>query len=345
VKTLLDYRHLLLEPIAEAMDGALVLLGPALEVVFMNHSARQILGLKNELCIGRPFFEHFHSWTLPEDTQNTVLHAVLRSGQPQRHLSRMTPDGRSLSVNIVPIQVGDALPGVLITAEDVTHLMDLEQELDLAFALTLPNSKVEYRLKSVPEYKDHFDSATGTIVVTGVIEDGGYRHVVNCLKLFSQLTAHGVTRLIGIEKDDLVQVFVYHDLGKSQPPLRIGDVVDPKVAFEQGKLHADRSADIAKHLYGQKDEIVEIIRYHHHSEAELPDSFPKRLLPMFRLFQIIDGTSAAITRGGVDVDFKVVDCTVEVCEVNHRPAYNGTRRINLYTGEREWIPSDTPSPQ
>lgn len=89
-------------------------------------------------------------------------------------------------------------------------------------------------------------------------------------------------------------------MGKSQPVLRIGDVVGPKIAFEEGRLHAERSADIAKYSYVQKEEIVEIIRYHHHGEKDLPVSFPRCLLPMFRLFQIIDGTSAAITRGGVD---------------------------------------------
>ena len=36
-----------------------------------------------------------------------------------------------------------------------------ERELEMAFALTLPNSKVESKLKSSPEYQDIYDPATG----------------------------------------------------------------------------------------------------------------------------------------------------------------------------------------
>jgi len=174
----------------------------------------------------------------------------------------------------------------LITGEDVTALFAIEQELDMAFALTLPNSKVKYRLKSIPEYRDVYDPNTKLITVKGIVEDGGYRHVVNCLKLFSQLAEKGITQLIGIDKDALVQVFIFHDLGKSQPELQVADIVDPKIAFENGKLHAERSADMAKHHYQQRADIVNIIRYHHHEEKELPDTFPRHLLPMFRYFKL-----------------------------------------------------------
>jgi hypothetical protein len=82
---------------------------------------------------------------------------------------------------------------------------------------------------------------------------------------------------------------------------------------------------------------VEIIRYHHHGENELPETFPWRLLPMFRLFQLVDGLSAAITRGGVEVNFAVQECLITVTEKNLRPQYNGTWQIDLYTGKRTKI--------
>jgi hypothetical protein len=117
----------------------------------------------------------------------------------------------------------------------------------MAFALTLPNSKVEYKLRSLVEYQDVYDTTTKKIKITG------------------------------------------------------------------------------------------IIRYHYHSEADLPESFPCRLLPMFRLFQLIDGLSAAITRGGVSADFIVRDTVIEVTERNLRPQYNGTWLIDLYTGDRKRV--------
>jgi putative nucleotidyltransferase with HDIG domain len=172
------------------------------------------------------------------------------------------------------------------------------------------------------------------ITITGIIPDGGYRHVVNCLKILASLHEQGITKLIGIDKDLLVKGLIFHDLGKSQPDLKIGDVVNPKEVFEDGKLHAYRGADIAKHFYGLDDDIVEIIRYHHHSEKELPESFTWRLRPMFRLFQLIDGLSAAITRGSVKLEFCVRDSVITVTEKNHRPQYNGTWQIDLYTGKR-----------
>jgi len=338
---LLEHQEILFDSVSNAMEEALILIDSSLLVTYMNESAKRLLRISGEAYVGRHFFDDLSVWVTYGDRDHTKVHEVLRSEKPQKGLIRNTTDGRQLSINIVPLHVGKSIVGVMITGEDISHVSAMQQELDMAFALTLPNSKVEYRLKSIPEYQDVYDPASKLISITGVIGDGGYRHLVNCLKLFSLLVAKDVTRLIGIDKDDLVHVLVYHDLGKSQPVLQIGDVVDPKIAFEDGKLHAERSADMAKYHYSQKDEIVQIIRYHHHSEKDLPESFPRHLLPMFRLFQIIDGTSAAITRGGVDVFFDVRDCVVEIKEVNHRPQYNGTRYVDLYTGQHQWIPAES----
>jgi hypothetical protein len=151
------------------------------------------------------------------------------------------------------------------------------------------------------------------------------------------LHTQGATKLIGIDKDLLVQALIFHDLGKSQPVLQIGDVVDPIEAFEDSKLHAQRSAEIAKIFYQLSDDVVELIRYHHHSEKELPESFGWHLRPMFRLFHLIDGLSAAITRGAVKADLEVRDSVITVKEENQRPQFNGTWQIDLYTGDRRKI--------
>ncbi|MCL6594258.1 MAG: hypothetical protein K6T31_09805, partial [Alicyclobacillus sp.] len=63
-----------------------------------------------------------------------------------------------------------------------------------------------------------------------------------------------------------------------------------------------------------------------------------------RLFQVIDGLSAAITRGGVEVQFSLHDCTLRVTEVNARPQYNGTWEIDLYTGVRKRLTQADPAP-
>jgi hypothetical protein len=110
--------------------------------------------------------------------------------------------------------------------------------------------------------------------------------------------------------------------------------VDPTKVFEDSRLHAYRSAEIAKNYYDQDEDIVEIIRYHHHREEDLPETFPWRLLPLLRLFKMIDGLSAAITRGGVKADFQLWDFVVQVSEVNDRPQYNGFWEIDLYTGRK-----------
>lgn len=322
--------------VVDGMAEALLLLDEDLCIQFMNRSAVELLDTYSttDSPIGTYYYD-FIGQSPDSDTHNgDFLREAINNRTTHRGLIHRFPNGKTLSVNVVPLGFEDNKRGVLLTGQDITSIVELETELDMAFGLTLPNSKVEYKLKQTPEFKDDYHPETKKITITGIIEDGGYRHVVNSLKIFALLKAQGVANVIGIDKDELVQAIIFHDLGKVQPNLKIGDVVDPLEAFENGKLHAFRGAEIAKHYYGQSDDVVEIIKYHHHGEPELPDSFPWRLLPMFRLFQLIDGLSAAVTRGGVAVDCSVKDCVVNVTEENRRPQYNGTWSMNLYTGTR-----------
>ncbi|MCL6444149.1 MAG: PAS domain-containing protein [Alicyclobacillus sp.] len=322
-----------LECVLSSMGEALIVLDTSLHIMYMNEAAQRALDVQGPYE-GLHFFDGLRALIVPRGQQRTIVEEVLETGIPHRDVRRTLQSGRELSLNVVPLTQGRKIAGVLITGQDITDVVRMEEELDLAFALTLPNSKVEYKLKHTPEFADQFDPDTGRITITEVIPDGGYRHVVNALRIFAALRAQGVTHLIGIEKDLLVQTIIFHDLGKSQPPLQVGDVVHPREVFEDGKHHAFRGAEIAEHLYHLPSDAVQIIRYHHHAEHELPEAFPWRLKPMFRLFQIIDGLSAAVTRGGVQVDFRLTDCTLRVTEVNARPQYNCTWDIDLYTGER-----------
>ncbi|WP_181833074.1 HD domain-containing protein [Bacillus taeanensis] len=320
--------------ILNSIDEALIVVDHELNVKYVNPTAEMFLKLEGLTYKDKNFYSDLNLLEKNTSNKKTVLEEVMETGRAKKGIIRKTKNNKQLSINVYPLIEEGVKKGVLITAQDVTDLLAMQDELDRAFALTLPNSKVENKLKNTVEYKDRYDAETGMITITEIISDGGYRHVVNCLRLLSNLYQQGITKIIGIEKDQLVQAFIFHDLGKSQPILAVGDVVDPKEVFEDGKLHAYRGAEIAKSFYHLDDDIVQIIHFHHHGERELPETFPWRLRPMFRLFQLIDGLSAAMTRGEVEVHFTVQDCVITVTEINQRPQYNGTWKVDLFTGQR-----------
>lgn len=331
-----------LEYVLSNMEEAVIALNTSLNVTFMNETAKTMLGFEDETYVGQHFFKDLRALVIPDSLGRTIVEEVLQTRSPRRGIHRSLASGRQLTMTVVPLRDEGEVSGVLVTGQDTTDVAKMEEELDLAFTLTLPNSKVEHKLKHTPEFADRFDPSTGKITVTEVIQDGGYRHVVNALRIFASLRAQGATNLIGIDKDLLVHTTIFHDLGKSQPHLEAGDVVNPKEVFEDGKLHACRGAEIAEHLYGLPSDAVEIIRYHHHSEQELPETFPWRLKPMFRLFQVIDGLSATVTRGGVDVHFTLHDCTLRVTEVNSRPNITGHGKSTcIPASENELIQFDS----
>lgn len=265
----------------------------------------------------------------------------MQSGKPRFNVLTPLTDGRVFTVNYVPMMGESGVAGVIQTFRDITdeeemreQLLTSRDELDRAFALTLPNSRVEHKLKHTPEYRDKYDPRTGLITVTEVIEDGGYRHVVNALKVLAELNMKGIMSLLGINKDALVQSIIFHDLGKSQPQLEIGQTISPKEAFEFSPAHAERSADIAGHFYRREPEVISLVRYHHHSEDRLPLDFPNHLRPMWRLLQLVDGLSAALTRRDATIRLEVDGTRVLAYERNAHPDFNVSRVVDLFTGER-----------
>lgn len=210
------------------------------------------------------------------------------------------------------------------------------KELDEAFALTIPNSRLEKKLKHTKEYKDQYIKETGKIKIIGAIEDGSYRHVVNALKVAADLHSKGVMSVIGFDKDVLVKTIIFHDIGKSQPALNIGDEVYPKEIFEDGKMHAERSAELALANYSQEginNDIYMLIKYHHHNEKELPLDFPSHLLPMYRLFRVIDGISAGLTRRGNTILFDLIGSVLYIKEYSQNPNFRKYYSIDLYKPE------------
>lgn len=214
----------------------------------------------------------------------------------------------------------------------------MQQEFELALAHLFADPRVVARLKSIVEYQDEYDPATGKIRITGVIEKGVYRHVVNILRLLAELWEQGLMELAGMHQETLVKTAIFHDLGKIQPHLEVGEIVDPKEAFEPGKFHAFRSASLGRRVYNLAENTVWLVRYHHHEERELPADFPPGLLPMHRLFCLLDGLSAGMTRRGSKVNLTVRGAIVQVREESDHPAYHRHLELDLCSGRAQTRP-------
>jgi PAS domain S-box-containing protein len=314
-----------------AMREGLVAVDSEFVIREFNPAAEKTSGLLARKMLGRK--------SLTYSAPDSAVRRVMESGEPLYNVEVQTNRGQVLLTNNVPVVQEGRIAGVVQTFTEITEtkqlhlaLLKARDELDKAFALTLPNTRVEQKLKNTPEYRDNFNQATGMIEITEVIDDGGYLHVVNALKVAADLNEKGMMGLLGIDKDTLVQALLFHDIGKSQPLLNVGQVVDPYKVFEESTRHAARSAEIAENYYGKPTDVAELIRYHHHREEELPDSFPRHLLPMLRLFRVIDGLSAGLTRRSARIGFRVSGSRLTVLEHNGHPAFNRTTEIDLYTG-------------
>ncbi|GAB6157811.1 hypothetical protein JCM39194_10110 [Desulfotomaculum varum] len=330
------------------MDIGVILLDEQGKICYLNKTVGHMLERDIQHLLAKHFTEVFSTFfsVSAEDYRKTspmfevMAHNVEKIGVER--YSDLTK--RCYLTNYHPVMLNN-LRYYLVTFTDITKRKNLEeeiikmgQELDAAFALTLPNSKVEYKLKNTPEYVDTYNPDQGEITVTEIIPDGGYRHVVNALKIAGDLHREGAMSILGIDKDLLVQTLIFHDIGKSQPDLAVGQRVIAEEIFEDSKLHARRSAEIAQHIYQKPLDMCTLIHYHHHAEDELPASFPRHLLPMLRLVKLIDGLSAALTRRKAQIKLAVHKEVIMVEEKNQHPAYNNKRSLNLFTGQVKYLP-------
>lgn len=330
--------------ILKSLHDGLIVVDQNLIIQEFNDAACALTGYTREERIGRK--------AEVVSREASPVFDVLASGKPRFNVETPLNNGSTWLCNFLPLIEEGQVTGVVQTFQDITNRKRLEaqlvaakDELEKAFALTLPNSRVEYKLKSTPEYRDTYDPETGLIRIMEIIPDGNYLHVVNALKVAADLNEKGVMQIIGINKDDLVQAIIFHDLGKAQPELAVGSVVDPKEVFEDGRYHAARSADMAAHFYKKNSDVVNLIRYHHHSKEEIPDEFPRYLMPMLRLFKIVDGLSACLTRRDGRVELDKRDSWIQVTERNNHPDFSRRWELNLLTGETrvlEHFPADIP---
>lgn len=234
----------------------------------------------------------------------------------------------TLAANIKTVQDCTGRNSIIISFTNVDDLKQKVEELVLtsddliqALRLFLPY-RIEKQLRAIPEYRDIYDPDTKKITIISKINDGGYWHVINCLRILAQLERTGIFRKVDIDKDILVQAIIVHDIGKRQPHLDIGDTIDPKCVFEPGKFHAKRGASYCKEN-GYKKETILLVKYHHHHENELPRTWSQKLIHVFKIFKLIDGLSAAVTRRNATVQFELRGDSLIVRETNkERPEYS-----------------------
>lgn len=331
-------RHLI-----NAMASGLLIVDAHGIVRVLNPYGASLLGVAPEEVLNHPYddlapalFPHMVDYLRGSAIPRILAGHEALQGERQFQIQ----NGRHLLFKFGTVRQDDQLVAILVTFMDVTPLKEAEaraqaqaQELEMAFGLTLPNSKVITKLQASPEYQDTYNPDTGVATVTAVIPEGTYRHVINGLRVMAELHALGVFQLVGLDKDTLVQAFIFHDIGKEQPILQVGTPFIPAETFEPGHLHAERSADWAAKYYRVSSDVEWLIRMHHTAESDLPPAFPAALKPMWRLIRLVDGLSAGITRRRAQLDPLVLEgSTLLIHERNQDARYHRHYRVAIYSG-------------
>jgi len=287
---------------------------------FSDVLPRSYMFKRAELIFSCCFSKHY------EEFISSELWQTLNDGKDHNEVEAKLLNHIPLLANIKVVRRGYETDYIILSffnvkdlqyrLEEASHSAD---ELAQALNLFLPQ-EIEERIKVIPEYKEINNREAGTITVVAIIKDGGYWHVINCLKILAQLERLSALTLLGVNKELLVQVIMVHDVGKVQPQLQVGDVVNPLETFENGKSHALRGAKLCTQL-GYSEEIALLVRYHHHALDELPGDFPMEFLPYLRLLKLIDGLSAATTRRNAIIGFELTDTSLIVREDNELEQY------------------------
>jgi PAS domain-containing protein len=335
-----------------AMRSGLLIVDPHGYVRALNPRGAEILSASPDAVVGRPYAE-VAEYIFPHMSvyrADSLIPRILAGMETSGDRSFTLANGRDVRFNANVVRSQGRVEAILVTFTDVTDLNRAErrarreaEEAEKAFALTLPNSRVEAKLKSSPEYQDVYDPTTGLARVTAVIPDGTYRHVINGLRVMAELKAIGLFQLVGLDKDTLVSAFTFHDLGKEQPRLALNQVFNPQETFEPGRRHAERSAEWAAKYYRVSEDAVQIVRHHHTPEDQLPPDFPHALLPMLRVMKLVDGLSAGLTRRLAWVGPFELDGTIlTVREYNRDTRYHRAYRLALLTGREAVLHEDHP---
>lgn len=323
-------------------DG-LIITNIDLRIMYVNNMAAglfnttkgDIVGKQLDTAIGRYFFASYQDYR-----RCSSVYEVLKHRRPVYNLERKLLCGRTFKMNYLPVVRDGELACLAIIFRDVTGEKEIIEfsrsackELTEAFRVMLPTTRIEKKLRAIPEYQDVFDPTTGYVEIIEVVAGGAFRHVINCLNIVSELHKKGIFNVPELDRAVVVQALLLHDIGKKQPVLNVGDVVDPKKVFPDGKKHAGLSAGMVGDYPLVSTDVIPLIFYHHHRENELTADFEDRLLPMWRLIRLVDGLSAAITRRHAQLDIMVEGSRIVVLEKNPHPYYNGVRETDVLSGK------------
>lgn len=344
-------RGVLQDHLLNALNVGLIVVDAHGMVRVVNPYGADLLGLDAEEVLGQPYeevaqylFPHMRNY-LRESALSEVM--IRDTARGEREF--VIQNGRHVRFSFGTIRDAASLIAMAITFVDVTALREAEakaeaiaRQAEMAFGLALP-SKVEAQLKDSPEFQDTYDPETGMATVTQVMPDGTYWHVVNGLWIMAELHAIGIFQLVGLDKDTMVQAFIFHDLSKEQPQLKPGDRFVPRETFDPGNLHAARSADWAVKEYHVSEDVEWLIRYHHTAEVDLPETFPAALKPMWRLFRIVDGLSSGMTRRQATLAPITRDgARLTIREGNADARYHRAYTVSIYTGEERALTDRPP---
>lgn len=316
----------------------------------LNAFGARVLGVNPEAFIDQPY-EELAPYIFPhmrDYLRWSGVPEMLSSHKARTDREFVIHNGRHIQFSYGAVRDRQILVAIAVTFIDVTPLRRaqaeanaLRDEAQMAFGLALPNTKVEAKLKASPEYQDVYDPETGRATVTAVLPQGTYWHVINGLRIMAELKRIGVFGLVGLDKDTMVQAFIFHDIGKDQPTLAVGQEFIPTETFEPGALHAARSADWAVKEYRVSSDVAWLIRCHHTAEPDLPAEFPGALKPMWRLLQLVDGLSAGVTRRGATLAPLTVDgTTLTIRESNRDTRYRRAYTLSVYSGASHDLPDD-----
>jgi hypothetical protein len=323
-------------------DG-LIITNTDLRIMYVNEMAAglfdttkdDIVGKQLDTAIGRYFSASYRDYR-----RCSPIYEVIEHRRPVYNLERKLLCGRTFKMNYLPVVRDGKLACLVINFRDVTGEKEIIEfsrsacrELTEAFRVMLPTTKIEKKLRAIPEYQDIFDPTTGYVEIIEVIPGGTFQHVINCLNIVSELHKKGIFNVPELDRAVVVQALLLHDIGKKQPVLNVGDVVHPKKVFPDGKKHAQLSAGMVGDYPLVSTDVIPLIFYHHHRENELTADFEDRLLPMWRLVKLVDGLSAAVTRRHARLDMMVEGSRVVVLEKNPHPYYNGVREMDLVSGK------------
>lgn len=209
-------------------------------------------------------------------------------------------------------------------------LAQLSFDLDITSILSIIDD-----LRDSPEFMDYYDQQTGMILITEVIEKGTFDHIINCLDIIYKLKQLNIFKKFDILEKKLIETTLFHDISKNQPVLSVGQKVFANEVFEDGTIHAEKSAKKAFEKYNISTDTYYTILYHHHEEKELPlnkHTANENWLITYRLFRIIDGLSAALTRSKASIHIGFDSYGIFIDESTSNINYNGTWYHNLYTG-------------